>query len=150
MDDISSSIKNINRNIDLISDLHDSSLVSINEQQWKQNSRQLSQFVEDTSNMNNSIKNRIKALESSNARHPKNSDLNIRRAQVHDKKLVFSLFSHAYIIYNRFLELKRNSSLVFKDIKMSREHLIKNIDNVLKDKLELVCKYKYNLSLLWH
>lgn len=32
--------------------------------------------------MNNNIKNRIKALESSNAKHPRNSDLNIRRAQV--------------------------------------------------------------------
>ncbi|KAG1084227.1 hypothetical protein G6F42_021881 [Rhizopus arrhizus] len=85
VDDISSSIKSINRNIDLISDLHDSSLVSINEQQWKQNSRQLSQFVEDTSSMNSNIKNKIKALESSNAKHPRNSDLNIRRAQVHDR-----------------------------------------------------------------
>lgn len=81
VDDISSSIKTINRNIDLISELHDSSLVSINEQQWKQNSSQLSQFVKDTSSMNNNVKNRIKALESSNATHPKNSDLNIRRAQ---------------------------------------------------------------------
>ncbi|KAK4517205.1 uncharacterized protein ATC70_000537 [Mucor velutinosus] len=89
VDDISSSIKSINRNIDLISDLHDSSLVSINEQQWKQNSRQLSQFVEDTSSMNSNIKNRIKALESSNAGHPKNSDLNIRRAQVSRVKKEF-------------------------------------------------------------
>lgn len=32
--------------------------------------------------MNTHIKNRIKALEASNASHVKNSDLNIRRAQV--------------------------------------------------------------------
>ncbi|CEP12973.1 hypothetical protein [Parasitella parasitica] len=89
VDDISSSIKNVNRNIDQIGELHDSSLVSINEQQWKQNSKQLSQFVKDTSSMNNNIKNRIKALESSNARHPKNSDLNIRRAQVSRVKKEF-------------------------------------------------------------
>lgn len=81
VDDISTSIKTIHRNIDLISELHDASLVSINEQQWKQNSEQLSQFVEDTSNMNKSIKNRIQTLENSNAKHLKNSDLNIRRAQ---------------------------------------------------------------------
>ena len=82
MDDIATSIKAINRNIEQIRDLHDSSLVSINEQQWKQNSTQLSHMVNDTSSMNTNVKNRIKALESSNAKHPKNSDLNIRKAQV--------------------------------------------------------------------
>ncbi|KAG1058186.1 hypothetical protein G6F46_006809 [Rhizopus delemar] len=82
IDDISTSIKTVNKNIDIINDLHDSSLVSINEKQWKQTSKQLSQFVSDTSTMNTHIKNRIKALEASNASHVKNSDLNIRRAQV--------------------------------------------------------------------
>ncbi|GAA5805648.1 t-SNARE [Helicostylum pulchrum] len=79
--EISSCIKVIHQNIDLISELHDSSLISINEQQWKKNSSQLSQFVNETSSMNTNIKNRIKALESSNAKHPNNSDLKIRRAQ---------------------------------------------------------------------
>ncbi|KAI8086889.1 t-SNARE [Gilbertella persicaria] len=82
IDDISSSIKQVQQNIDIISELHDTSLVSINEQQWKQNSSQLSQFVQGTSEMNRNLRNRIKALEASNASHPKNSDLNIRKAQV--------------------------------------------------------------------
>ncbi|KAI9338140.1 t-SNARE [Pilaira anomala] len=79
--EISDSIKSINHNIDLISELHDSSLVSINEQQWKKNSIQLSEFVNETSSMNTNIKNRIKSLESSNAMNPKNPDIKIRRAQ---------------------------------------------------------------------
>ncbi|CEG63686.1 hypothetical protein RMATCC62417_00793 [Rhizopus microsporus] len=89
IDDISASVKAINRNIDIISELHDTSLVSINEKQWKQTSKQLSQFVDETSAMNTSIKNRIKALEASNSTHPKNSDLNIRRAQVSRVKKEF-------------------------------------------------------------
>ncbi|KAG2201814.1 hypothetical protein INT47_004371 [Mucor saturninus] len=89
VDAITADIKAINHNIELISELHDSSLVSINEKQWKQNSNQLSQFVNDTSSMNTNIKNRIKALESSNAKHPKNSDLNIRRAQASRVKKEF-------------------------------------------------------------
>lgn len=82
VDDISSAIKLVQNNINLISELHDASLVSINESQWKQNSKQLSRAVDDTSNMNTNIKNRIKALEASNARHLQNSNLNIRKAQV--------------------------------------------------------------------
>ncbi|CAO3672300.1 unnamed protein product [Rhizopus stolonifer] len=82
IDEISTSIKAVNQNIDLINELHDSSLVSINEKQWKQTSKQLSQFVNETSTMNTHIKNRIKALEANNAAHTKNSDLNIRKAQV--------------------------------------------------------------------
>jgi syntaxin 1B/2/3 len=120
VDDISTSIKTIHRQIDLISELHDASLVSINEQQWKQNSAQLSQFVKDTSSMNNYIKNRIQTLENSNAKHPKNSDLNIRRAQV---RTIYSWHNinskHVMYMYiYRLLESKRNSSLVFNVTKM--------------------------------
>ncbi|KAI9271395.1 t-SNARE [Sporodiniella umbellata] len=82
IDDISISVKAVNQNIDLINELHDSSLVSINEKQWKQTSKQLDQCVNETSTMNTHIKNRIKALEANNASHRKNSDLNIRKAQV--------------------------------------------------------------------
>lgn len=82
MDDIASCIKRIYLNIDHINGLHDTSLTSINEQQWKKTSNELEQYEDQTSTMNTSIKNRIKALEASNANHKKNSDLNIRQAQV--------------------------------------------------------------------
>ncbi|OBZ87821.1 Syntaxin-like protein psy1 [Choanephora cucurbitarum] len=89
IDAISNSIKQVQNNVDLISNLHDASLVSINEQQWKQNSSQLAQLVNDTSVTNKHLRDRIKALEASNARHPKNSDLNIRKAQVSRVKKEF-------------------------------------------------------------
>lgn len=41
-------------------------------------------------------------------------------------------------VYIRFPESKRNLLLVFSVIRMWRLHLIRNIDNELKDKLELV------------
>ncbi|KAI8881476.1 t-SNARE [Backusella circina FSU 941] len=82
VDDISSAIRKVHLNIDRISGLHDSSLSSTNEQQWKQSSHELKQYEDQTSIMNKNVKNRIKALEASNTKHKKNSDLNIRKVQV--------------------------------------------------------------------
>ncbi|KAI9472012.1 MAG: t-SNARE [Benjaminiella poitrasii] len=82
VDAISTSIKTIQQNIDSINEVHNTSLVSINEKQWQENSQRLAQYVDETSSMNQHVKNRIKTLELSNARQPKKTDLNIRKAQV--------------------------------------------------------------------
>ncbi|KAI8334953.1 t-SNARE, partial [Chlamydoabsidia padenii] len=70
----------INENIDEIERIHNSALVSLNEQQWMQMSADLERYKTETQRQNLDVKNRLKAIESSNHRFNK-SDAQIRRTQ---------------------------------------------------------------------
>ncbi|KAI7862427.1 t-SNARE [Spinellus fusiger] len=89
VDALTGAIKDVSHNINVIGELHSASLDSINESQSAKSSQQLEQFVADTSRQNNAIKNRIKAMEQSNLKLKKGSDLNIRKAQVERLKKDF-------------------------------------------------------------
>lgn len=80
VDAIEQLIRTLNQNISTISDLHSKSLM--NETQTSRTSDELDSLINQTNKLNLNIKNRIKALESSNAGLPNNSDANIRRSQV--------------------------------------------------------------------
>jgi len=80
VDAIEQLIHTLNQNISTISDLHSRSL--LNETQTSKASSELDSLINQTNKLNLNIKNRIKALESSNAGLPNNSDANIRRSQV--------------------------------------------------------------------
>ncbi|KAI8997574.1 t-SNARE [Pilobolus umbonatus] len=87
--DLATSIKTVNRNIDTINELHENSLISINEEQWKKNAKRLEDIVKQTSTMNNNIKRRIKFLEAINLKQPENSEKNMRKLQVAKVKTDF-------------------------------------------------------------
>lgn len=75
-------VRNINDQIIKIEELHSLSLVNINEQQSEENSHQLDRMVKRTTKMNNQAKDRIKAIELSNARMPPTSgELPMRKTQ---------------------------------------------------------------------
>ncbi|KAG2174821.1 hypothetical protein INT43_005883 [Umbelopsis isabellina] len=80
VDAIEQQIQTLNQNISTISDLHSRTLM--NETQTSRSSTELDGLINQTNKLNNNIKNRIKALEYSNANLPNNSDANIRRSQV--------------------------------------------------------------------
>ncbi|KAI9284285.1 t-SNARE [Umbelopsis sp. AD052] len=80
VDDIQSLLQTLNQNISTINDLHGRSLM--NETQTGKSSAELDSLINQTNKLNLSIKNRIKALESSNTSLPNNSDANIRRSQL--------------------------------------------------------------------
>ncbi|CAO3587026.1 unnamed protein product [Absidia cylindrospora] len=73
-------VRVINGNIDEIEQIHNSALVSLNEQQWAQMSADLDRWKNDTQNRNSDVKNRLKAIEASNGRFNQ-SDGQIRRTQ---------------------------------------------------------------------
>ncbi|KAL0074886.1 t-SNARE [Phycomyces blakesleeanus] len=89
-------IRDVSNNITLIGELHNASLVSINETQTARSSQQLEEFVADTSRQNNIIKARIKAMEQSNFNLKNNSDLNIRRSHVDSLKKEFVRVIRSY------------------------------------------------------
>ncbi|KAI9280267.1 t-SNARE [Umbelopsis sp. AD052] len=75
-------VRNINDQIIKIEELHSLSLVNINEQQSEENSHQLDRMVKRTTKLNNQAKDRIKAIELSNARMPPTSgELPMRKTQ---------------------------------------------------------------------
>ncbi|KAI8084609.1 t-SNARE [Halteromyces radiatus] len=73
-------VRLINENIDEIEQLHNTALVSFNEQQWAQMSSNLDRLKNETQKRNLDVKNRLKAIESSNGQFNK-SDGQIRRSQ---------------------------------------------------------------------
>ncbi|KAI8342597.1 t-SNARE [Chlamydoabsidia padenii] len=79
-------IKQLNRhihdNISAIEELHGAALVNISEEQTYQNARRLETLVNETAQLNNETKDRIKGIELSNAQMPVNSgDLPMRKTQ---------------------------------------------------------------------
>ncbi|ORZ23025.1 t-SNARE [Absidia repens] len=73
-------VRVINENIDEIEQIHNSALVSFNEQQWTQMSADLDRWKNDTQKRNLDVKNRLRAIEASNGQFNK-SDGQIRRSQ---------------------------------------------------------------------
>ncbi|KAG0791970.1 hypothetical protein G6F62_001461 [Rhizopus arrhizus] len=74
--------KNILNNISMIEDLHGSALTNITDEQAEENTFKLEKIVKQTTKLNNECKNKIKAIELSNARMPANSgDLPMRKTQ---------------------------------------------------------------------
>ncbi|CAM0136908.1 unnamed protein product [Umbelopsis sp. WA50703] len=75
-------IRKINDQIGKIEELHSLSLVNINESQAEENSHQLDRMIQRTMKMNNQAKDRIKAIELSNARmSPTSGELPMRKTQ---------------------------------------------------------------------
>ncbi|GAB5589856.1 hypothetical protein Unana1_04756 [Umbelopsis nana] len=75
-------IRKINDQISKIEELHSLSLVNINEAQSEENSVQLDRMIQRTTKMNNQAKDRIKAIELSNARmSPTSGELPMRKTQ---------------------------------------------------------------------
>ncbi|KAI7869221.1 t-SNARE [Spinellus fusiger] len=75
-------IKGINQNISDIEEMHGATLVNINEEQMSANARRLEQLSTATTQLNNEAKQRIKAIELSNARMPLSTgDLPMRKTQ---------------------------------------------------------------------
>ncbi|KAH8549921.1 t-SNARE [Umbelopsis sp. PMI_123] len=75
-------VRKINDQIGKIEELHSLSLVNINESQAEENSHQLDRMVKRTTKMNNEAKDRIKAIELSNARmSPTSGELPMRKTQ---------------------------------------------------------------------
>ncbi|KAG1601659.1 hypothetical protein G6F47_003474 [Rhizopus delemar] len=74
--------KDILNNISMIEDLHGSALTNITDEQAEENTFKLEKIVKQTTKLNNECKNKIKAIELSNARMPANSgDLPMRKTQ---------------------------------------------------------------------
>ncbi|CAO3607547.1 unnamed protein product [Cunninghamella echinulata] len=72
-------ISAVNQNIDKIAELHQASLVALNEQQWEQIASDIEHYKGDTQKRNMELRNRIKALEASNLKYPKSSIGSSRR-----------------------------------------------------------------------
>ncbi|KAG2216951.1 hypothetical protein INT45_001422 [Circinella minor] len=82
VDSLKNDISTVSDNVDRIERLHTSALVSFNEQQSRQISKDLAQIKRQTQAQNIELKDRIKALEASNARLPRDSsDAQIRSSQ---------------------------------------------------------------------
>ncbi|RCH92998.1 syntaxin, partial [Rhizopus stolonifer] len=74
--------KRILDNILLIEELHGTALTNINDEQTEENAYRLEKVVKQTTKLNNECKNKIKAIELSNARMPASSgDLPMRKTQ---------------------------------------------------------------------
>ncbi|KAI8882277.1 t-SNARE, partial [Backusella circina FSU 941] len=74
--------KRITDNITRIEELHSTALLNTNEEQIDENQHKLEKIVNQTTKLNNECKNKIKAIELSNARMPANSgDLPMRKTQ---------------------------------------------------------------------
>ncbi|CEG67278.1 hypothetical protein RMATCC62417_03731 [Rhizopus microsporus] len=74
--------KKILSNISTIEELHGSALTNITDEQAAENSYRLEKIVKQTTQLNNECKNKIKAIELSNARMPVHSgDLPMRKTQ---------------------------------------------------------------------
>ncbi|KAI9494440.1 t-SNARE, partial [Zychaea mexicana] len=82
VDSLKNDISSVSDNVDRIERLHTTALVSFNEQQSRQISRDLAQIKRQTQKQNFDLKDRIKALEASNAQLGNDSDAQIRRSQV--------------------------------------------------------------------
>ncbi|KAG2183720.1 hypothetical protein INT43_006731 [Umbelopsis isabellina] len=75
-------VRKINDQIGKIEELHSLSLVNINESQAEENSHQLDRMIQRTMKMNNQAKDRIKAIELSNASmSPTSGELPMRKTQ---------------------------------------------------------------------
>ncbi|CAO3660556.1 unnamed protein product [Rhizopus stolonifer] len=74
--------KEILNNISMIEEMHGSALTNITDEQAEENTFKLEKIVKQTTKLNNECKNKIKAIELSNARMPANSgDLPMRKTQ---------------------------------------------------------------------
>ncbi|GAA5803962.1 t-SNARE [Helicostylum pulchrum] len=74
--------KKIVNNITLIEELHGSALSNINDEQSEENAYRLEKVIKSTTKLNNQCKNKIKAIELSNARMPLSAgDLPMRKTQ---------------------------------------------------------------------
>jgi syntaxin 1B/2/3 len=80
--EIQDTIRQIDDNVNKISDLHSRSLNNMDEASAQYAEQQLASIQQETSSLTNGVKNRIKLLESQNKRVPAGGDKNVRNTQV--------------------------------------------------------------------
>lgn len=81
-----STIRQIDDNINRISELHSRSLNNMDEASSQQAHQQLAGMSAETSRLTNAVKNKIRNLDSQTARLPENGDKNVRRTQIGAQK----------------------------------------------------------------
>ncbi|CAO3638660.1 unnamed protein product [Cunninghamella blakesleeana] len=79
IEELKKQINAVKQNVDKIAELHQSSLVALNDQQWEQMAADIEHYKGDTQKRNMELKKRIKALEASNLKYPKSSIGSSRR-----------------------------------------------------------------------
>lgn len=84
--DIQDTIRQIDDNINRISDLHSRSLNNMDEASSQQAHQQLAGMSSETSRLTNAVKNKIRNLDSQTARLPDSGDKNVRKTQIGAQK----------------------------------------------------------------
>lgn len=84
--DIQDTIRQIDDNVNRISDLHSRSLNNMDEASQQQAQQQLASMSSETSRLTNAVKNKIKTLDSQTARLPNSGDKNVRKTQIGAQK----------------------------------------------------------------
>jgi syntaxin 1B/2/3 len=84
--DIQDTIRQIDDNVNRISDLHSRSLNNMDEASQQQAQQQLASMSSETSRLTNAVKNKIRTLDSQTARLPNSGDKNVRKTQIGAQK----------------------------------------------------------------
>lgn len=84
--DIQDTIRQIDDNINRISDLHSRSLNNMDEASQQQAQQQLAGMSAETSRLTNAIKNKIRNLDAQTSRLPNSGDKNVRKTQIGAQK----------------------------------------------------------------
>jgi syntaxin 1B/2/3 len=75
-------MRQIEQNVNRISELHSRSLNNMDEASSAQAHAQLDQMAEETSRLTNATKNRIRNLDAQTARLPEGGEKNVRKTQI--------------------------------------------------------------------
>ncbi|KAI9488270.1 t-SNARE [Zychaea mexicana] len=81
IDQVRKEIANVNNDIDAVERLHNTALASYNDDQWQYHARELEQLQESVRAQNATIKNRITAIERTNAQSNNPGESKMRRTQ---------------------------------------------------------------------
>ncbi|KAL1933890.1 hypothetical protein VTP01DRAFT_7980 [Rhizomucor pusillus] len=81
VDGLKAELETVSDNIERIERMHTQALVCFNEEQSRQISRDLSRLKSETQKRNYDIRNRLKAMQASNAKVKEQGDLNVRQSQ---------------------------------------------------------------------